>query len=56
MNKEIIEQISNILTALGNIEVKGKNNLINLAASISMLEKVQHNCIAELTESTDNKE
>ncbi len=53
MNKEIIEKISSVIEVLGNTEVKGKNNLLNLGGSIAILEEVRHDCIISLKENTD---
>lgn len=53
MNKEIIKKLSEVIQGLERIEVKGKNNLLNLGGSIAMLEEIRQACITNLTESTD---
>ena len=40
MKNEIMQKISAVLNALNNISVNGKNNLVNLSGSISVLEEV----------------
>ena len=44
MNEEQLEKISAIIQALGNIEVRGKVNLLNLGGCISMLEDIRQQC------------
>lgn len=53
MNKEIIEKISSVIEVLGNTEVKGRNNLLNLGGSIAILEEVRQSCLESLS-SDDN--
>ena len=50
MNKEDIEKISAIIQVLGNIEVKGKTNLLNLGGCISMLEEILQRCASKTEE------
>lgn len=45
MNSETLEKLSNVIQVLGNIEVKGKTNLLNLGGSIAILEEVLQGCI-----------
>ena len=40
MNAEILQQLMTITTVLNNIEVKGRQNLANLAGSIGILEDI----------------
>lgn len=40
MKNEIIQNLSNVITALNGITVCGKHNLNNLAGSISILEQI----------------
>lgn len=50
MNKEIIEGLSNVIRGLGNIEVKGKANLLNLGGCIAILEELQQKCVAYMAQ------
>lgn len=38
--KEIIKKINTATMVLGNIDVRGKNNLLNLGGAIDLLESV----------------
>ena len=40
MKEQIMQNLSAVIGALNNITVSGKNNLSNLAGSISVLEEV----------------
>ena len=40
MNSEAIMRLNAVLTALNSVTVSGKNNLTNLAGSISIIEGV----------------
>lgn len=54
MDKETIEILTNTINVLGNIEVKGKTNLLNLIGCISILEDLQKKYIKHISE-TENK-
>lgn len=41
MDKESIEKLSSVIDVLGNIEVKGKVNLLNLGGCIAVLEEMR---------------
>lgn len=45
MSKESIESLSNVIEALGNIEVRGKTNLLNLGGCIAVLEEIRQSCL-----------
>lgn len=40
MNSEILQKLSSVIAALNNIEVKGKQNLINLYGAIAALDEI----------------
>lgn len=40
MKNEIVQRINAVLSALNNIDVRGKSNLNNLSGSIALLEEV----------------
>lgn len=48
MKETILARMGEIIHALGNIDVKGKQNLLNLGGSIAMLEEVYHQISKEL--------
>lgn len=50
MSKENIENLSSVIEVLGNVEVKGKNNLLNLGGCIAILEEIRQSCLAALPE------
>lgn len=49
MNKEMVDKLSSVIDVLGHIEVKGKNNLLNLGGSIAILEEVRQNFLETLS-------
>ncbi len=53
MNEEMIGRLSEIIQVLNNIEVKGKQNLLNLGGGIAMLEEFKQYMI---TDSQSEKE
>lgn len=57
MNKEMIERLSGVIEVLGNIEVKGKTNLLNLGGCIAILEEIRQAYVAStLQENSEVKE
>lgn len=57
MNRETIEKLSSVIEVLGNIEVKGKANLLNLGGCIAILEEVRQVCVSSTSqESLEAKE
>ena len=53
MKNEILQTIASVIGALNNIDVKGKQNLMNLAGAIGILEDLG-NKIAAQEESADD--
>lgn len=45
MNKEAMEKLSSVIEVLGNIEVRGKTNLLNLGGCIAVLEEIRQACL-----------
>lgn len=52
MKNEILQTLASVIGALNNIEVKGRQNLMNLAGAIGVLEDLG-NKIAAQDESAD---
>lgn len=40
MNSEILQKLSSVIATLNNIEVKGRQNLLNLYGAIAALEEI----------------
>ena len=47
MKNEILQTIASVIGALNNIEVKGKQNLMNLAGAIGILEDLGNKVAAQ---------
>lgn len=56
MNKEMIERLSSVIEVLGNIEVKGKANLLNLGGCIAILEEMRQACVSSISQETSETE
>lgn len=56
MDKESIEKLSSVIEVLGNIEVKGKANLLNLGGCIAILEEVRQACSTPPQIKSEDKE
>lgn len=54
--KEIIKKINTATMVLGNIDVRGKNNLLNLGGAIDMLEGIAAQLQRMDIENTLNKD
>ncbi len=52
MDKEMIERLSSVIEVLGNIEVKGKANLLNLGGCIAILEEMRQTCVPSVSQKT----
>lgn len=55
-NDMIVRGLNGVIEALNNIEVKGKNNLGNLAGCISILEQVRGAYVADCDKSKADSE
>lgn len=51
---DLLNKTSAVVTTLGNIEVKGKQNLLNLAGCINVVEEIQAKIARESEEDTPN--
>lgn len=52
MDKEMVERLSSVIEVLGNIEVKGKANLLNLGGCIAILEEMRQTCVSSVSQKT----
>ena len=55
-NTQKIQNLNQVILALNNIDVKGKNNLANLAGSISILEDIVNEIAKEIHEQEEQIE
>lgn len=54
-DKEIIEKLQNVITALNHVSCEGMQNLLNLGGSIGILNEITQNLMIRM-EQTEDKE